>query len=104
MKKLAYQQPRVELGHDWRGGLLWLLAAVLLLGWLDALDNADWHRRAAERAAAELQRELDARPLPPHLPPVTFVLEARTREGLKNRLAEVAGAADLARHKLREGK
>ena len=97
----ALMKPRVEHGHDWRGGLLWVLCACLALGWIDSADNADWHRQQAMQAREDLAREVASRPLPENLRRVTFVIQARTREDLANHLADVADAADLERHYLK---
>lgn len=101
MKNEALLEPRVELGHDWKGGLLWILCAVLALGYLDKWDNEVYWREKAREAE---QREMRGRPLHDELRTVTFVIQAKTNEDLMNRLADVAGAADLERHYLRATK
>jgi hypothetical protein len=96
--KLAFRQPIIIHEHNWLGGLLWVLCAVLALGYIDANDNADQHRRHAKQAQEELRKEISRRPLPESLRSVTFVIEARNHEDLSNKLADIAGAADLERH------
>lgn len=95
--RLTAKRPRVVHDHDWRGGLLWVLVAVLLLGWLDALDNADYWQKEAARASAEVAR----RDALESLPNPAIVLDARTAEKFGLRLADVAGGIDGVRAKVR---
>lgn len=65
LRKLA-EEPRRwddDAKPDWLSGLLAILAFALLLGWLDAKDNADFMAQAAEKAnktAQEARQELQA--------------------------------------------
>lgn len=47
LRLMASRKPRVS--HNWTGGLLWVLCAVLALGWLDALDDKEYITRTVER-------------------------------------------------------
>ncbi len=98
--KLIAKRPRVVHDHDWRGGLLWVLVAVLLLGWLDEMDNADYWQREAERSAAEVAR----RDALESLPNPAIVLDARTAEKFGLRLADIAGGIDGVRARMRGAK
>ena len=97
---LIHRRPRVVHDHDWRGGLLWVLVAVLALGFIDANDNADFWKREAERANAEVAR----REALESLPNPAIVLDARTAEQFGLRLADIAGGLDGARAELRRPK
>lgn len=100
--RLTAKRPRVvhDDSHDWRGGLLWVLAAVLLLGWLDEMDNADYWQKEAARASAEVAR----RDALESLPNPAIVLDARTAEKFGLRLADVAGGIDGVRARMRGAK
>lgn len=95
--RLTAKRPRVVHDHDWRGGLLWVLVAVLLLGWLDEMDNADYWQREATRANAEVAK----RDALESLPNPAIVLDARTAEKFGLRLADVAGGIDGVRARMR---
>lgn len=88
--RLTAKRPRVVHDHDWRGGLLWVLVAVLLLGWLDALDNADYWQKEAARASAEVAR----RDALESLPNPVVVIDAHSAEKFGLKIAEIAGGLD----------
>lgn len=92
--QLLSKTPRVVHDHDWRGGLLWMLCAVLALGMLDKWDNADYWQKEAEKAN---RRAVDLEAYANTLPPVAFVLDARNRKELDMRIATVAGELDTWR-------
>ena len=98
--QLIHRPPRVVHDHNWSGGLLWALVAVLLLGFIDQWDNADFWRKEAERAQAEVAR----REALESLPNPAIVLDARTAEKFGLRLADIAGGLDGARAELRTPK
>ena len=64
LRQLAERPLKVEYREtepDWRLGLVSLLAFCAMLAWLDAMDNADYMKRAAEdasRKAVEARQEL----------------------------------------------
>ena len=91
------RRPRVVHDHDWRGGLLWVLCAVLTLGLLDKWDNEAFWRAEANRANAELSR----RNAVESMPNPVVVLDANTAEAYGLRLAEIAGGLDGERMRLR---
>lgn len=68
LRQLADRPLRVEYHEtkpDWLLGLVSLLAFVTMLAWLDAMDNADFMRQAAEKAhrtAQEARQELEGAP------------------------------------------
>lgn len=100
--KLLDRRPRVvhDEGHNWLGGLLWTLSAVLALGWIDSMDNANEWRKEAERANAQVahRNALESMPNP------AIVLDAETAQKYGLRLAEIAGGLDGERAKLRGAK
>ena len=98
--QLIHRRPRVVHDHDWRGWLLWVLCAVLALGFIDANDNADYWQREAERAHAEVAKReaLESMPNP------AIVLDARTAEKFGLRLADIAGGIDGVRARMRRAK
>lgn len=98
--QLSARTPRVVHDHDWRGGLLWALVAVLLLGFIDQWDNADFWRKEAERAQAEVTKReaLESMPNP------AIVLDARTAEKFGLKLADIAGGLDGVRAEMRAKK
>ena len=75
---------------------LWMLASHF--DYRDQLDMAHSAREAAEARADE------ASGFERKLPRVTFVLDARTPEELKLRLAEIAGGLDGERARMMEAK
>jgi hypothetical protein len=64
LRQLASRPLKIEYREtepDWKLGLVSLLAFCAMLAWLDAMDNADYHRKAAEdasRNAQEARQEL----------------------------------------------
>ena len=98
--QLIHRRPRIVYDHDWRGGLLWVLCAVLALGLIDKWDNADYWQQEAKRAHAEVAR----RDALESLPNPTIILDARTAEEFGLKLADVAGGADGLRAELRRMK
>ena len=98
--QLLSKTPRVVHDHDWRGGLLWVLCAVLALGMLDKWDNADYFEREATKAHEALAK----RDALESLPNPAIVLDAATAERYGLRLAEIAGGLDGERAKLRRAK
>lgn len=69
LRKLAESPLRVrrddEFEPDWRHGLLAILGFCAMLAWIDARDNKDYLRQAAEKAhktAQEARQELDSAP------------------------------------------
>lgn len=97
---LIHRTPRVVHDHNWRGGLLWVLVSVLLLGWVTDHDNADHWKREAMRANAEVAR----REALESLPNPAIVLDARTAEKFGLRIADIAGGLDGVRAEMRRGK
>lgn len=95
--QLIHRPPRVVHDHNWSGGLLWVLVAVLLLGFIDQWDNADFWQREAERANAEVARReaLESMPNP------VVVIDANSAEKFGLRLAEIAGGLDGVRAQMR---
>ena len=87
---LLHRTPRVVHDHNWRGGLLWVLVSVLLLGWLDSMDNADYWEKEAMRANAEVAR----REALESLPNPAIVLDARTAEEFGLKIVDLAGGLD----------
>ena len=100
--RLTERRPRVvhDDSNDWRGGLLFVLVFVLVLAWLDEMDNADYWRQEAEKSAAEVAR----RDALESLPNPAIVLDARTAEKFGLRLADVAGGIDGVRARMRGAK
>jgi hypothetical protein len=95
---LVYRRPRVtHVPHDWTGGLLWMLCAVLALGFIDANDNANEWRMEADKARAQLAQELAIA----SLPNPAIVISARTAQEYGMRLSEIAGGADAERMKMK---
>lgn len=96
--QLTAMRPRVvHEPHNWAGGLLWVLCAVLALGYIDSWDNADYWQRQAARSSAEVERRnaLESLPNP------AVVIDAHSAEKFGLRLAEIAGGLDGVRAKLR---
>jgi hypothetical protein len=95
---LIYRRPRVtHVPHDWTGGLLWVLCAVLALALIDANDNANEMRMLADTARAELAKERAIA----SLPDPAIIISARTAELYGLSLAKVAGGADAERMKMK---
>lgn len=94
---LTNRTPRVVHDHDWRGGLLWVLVSVLALGFIDANDNADYWKKEAMRANAEVAKReaLESMPNP------VVVIDAHSAEQFGLRLADIAGGLDGVRAQMR---
>lgn len=64
LRKLAEEpitlRRREDDDIDWRHGLLAALAFCAMLAWLDAMDNADYMRQAAEKAHQDAQEARQA--------------------------------------------
>lgn len=88
--QLIRKRPRIVHDHDWRGGLLWVLCAVLALGLIDANDNADFWQREANRANAEVAR----RDALESLPNPVVVIDAHSAEQFGLKIADIAGGLD----------
>ena len=98
--RLLARRPRVTHEHNWLGGLLWVLSAVLALGWIDSADNADFWKQEAMKQSAENERRTALE----SLPNPAIVLDARTAEQFGIRLADIAGGLDGVRAEMRRGK
>lgn len=96
--RMIFRKPRVVHEHNWLGGLLWVLAAVLALGWIDSMDNADFWRQEAMKQTAENERRTALE----SLPNPAIVLDAATAEKFGLRLAEIAGGLDGERARMRK--
>jgi hypothetical protein len=96
--RLTSRRPRVVHEHNWLGGLLWVLAAVLALGWLDSMDNAAFWQEEALRAQAENERRTALE----SLPNPAIVLDAASAEKFGLRIAEIAGGLDGERARMRK--
>jgi len=98
--RLLARRPRVTHEHNWLGGLLWVLCAVLALGYLDALDNEAYWRNEANRANSEVERRnaLESLPNP------AIVIDAENAHKFGLRLADIAGGLDGERARMRGAK
>ena len=96
--RLLARRPRVTHEHNWLGGLLWVLSAVLALGWIDSMDNADFWRQEAMKQTAENERRTALE----SLPNPAIVLDAASAEKFGLRIAEIAGGLDGERARMRK--
>ena len=97
---LIHRRPRVVHDADridWTNGGLFVLCAILALGWIDSMDDADHWKREATKAHAEVAKReaLESMPNP------VVVIDAHSAEQFGLRLAEIAGGLDGVRAEMR---